>query len=296
MIKNLCGYNPILKSKTRKDESVKLKSVIIFLAALVVLVAPVAPAAWTANGHAAGNQTTFSREKFAILISGRTEARFRKNLGNVYRLLLKKGYQQENIFILDWNGQRSDDYPVTGPAHWQSIEKIFSQVDQRILQAKKNNRKADLFLYVTDHGIRNIRVEYVGGEYVSGYFSEILLARHQCVDEVNLAWDVNAMHFDRGIFFFAQCFSGGFAQRLSGKNRITIAASAADKESWDMPPQPSFTDDFLKALEDPEADLNGDGKVDIPEAFYRAWIQSIDKEPKDTPLILVGDEVEDLDL
>jgi hypothetical protein len=122
---------------------------------------------------------------------------------------------------------------------------------------------------------------YVDGKYVSGYFSEILLAYHQCVDEVNFAYDVNAIHFDRGIFLFAQCYSGGFAQRLSGKNRITIAASAADQESWDLPSQTSFTDDLLKALEDPETDLNGNGKVNILEAFYRAWVQSVDKKPKD---------------
>lgn len=268
----------------------RFRWVVIFPAVLAVL------AGWAGNGHAADGQAAGYREKFAILINGGNEARFRKNLGNVYRLLLEKGYGQENIFILDWRGQKSDAYPVTGPAHWQSIGKVFNTVDKRIVEAKNANRKTDLFLYVTGHGIRSIRMRYWDGKYVSGYFSEILLAYNQCVDEVNFAWDVNAIHFDRGIFVFAQCYSGGFAQRLSGKNRITIAASAAGEESWDLPPRTSFTDDLLNGLENPASDTSGGGKGDIPEAFYRAWIQSFEKKLKDTPLILVGNEVEDFNL
>ena len=266
----------------------KLRWIFILLAALAV---------WTGNGHAADNKPASPTEKFAVLISGTTDARFRKNLGNVYRMLLKKGYRQENIFILDWKGSKSDDYPVTGPAHWQSISKTFSQVDRKILAAKENNRKTDFFIYVTDHGIRDLRLLYVDGKYATGYFSEVILAYDQYIDEVNFAYDVNAMHFDRGIFIFAQCYGGGFAWRLAGKNRISIAASAPEEQSWDLPPQTSFTDDFLRALENPEADLNGDGKVDITEAFHRAQVQSSDKKPnKDTPLIQVGSEIEDLDL
>lgn len=268
-----------------------IRGVFIFLAAVAAL------AGWAGRGYAADNQPAFFREKFAVLISGTTDARFRKNLGNVYKLLLKNGYQQENIYILDWKGEKSDHYPVTGPAHWQSIESVFFKVAERVAEAKTNNRKTDFFLYVTGHGIREVRSLPVGGgRYAAGYFSEITLAYRQYVDEVNFAYDVNLIRFDRGIFVFAQCYSGGFAQRLAGKNRISIAASAADEMSWDLPPQTSFTDDFIQALESPEADLNGDGKVDIAEAFHRASVQSVDKKLKDTPLILVGDEVDDLDL
>jgi hypothetical protein len=276
-----------MKPGKLKEEPMKVKLVLIFLVAL---------ASWAGTGCAADNQQSCSREKFAILISGMTEVRFRKSLGDVYKLLLKKGYSKDNIFILDRKGDKSEDYPVTGPAHYQSIGKIFTRVDQKIIEAKERNRKTDLFLYVTGHGIRDLRMLYWEGKYVSGYFSEVILAFNQCVDEINFAFDVNAIHFDRGIFVFAQCYSGGFAQRLSGKNRITVAASAADEKSWDWPRQTSFTVDLLTALENPEADLNGDGKVDIPEAFYKAWIQSFNKEPRDTPLILVGDEIEDLNL
>jgi hypothetical protein len=276
-----------LEIKPCWEDGMRLKLVFIFLAAL---------AAWAGNGYAAESQPALSREKFGILISGTTDERFRKNLGNVYKLLLKKGYRQENIFILDWKGQKRDEYPVAGPAHWQSIQGVFSKVDQKIAEAKKNNRKTDLFLYVTDHGIREVRSLPIDGKHTAGYFSEIILAYRQYIDEVNFAYDVNEIHFDRGIFVFAQCYGGGFAQRLSGKNRISIAASAEDEISWDLPPQSSFTDDLLKALENPEADLNGDGKVDISEAFYRAWVQSVDKKPKETPLILVGEEIDDLSL
>lgn len=264
-----------------------MKWIVLFLIAL---------AGWPGNAYPADNEAACPREKFAILISGTNEARFRKNLGNVYKMLVKKGYARENVFILDWKGHNSEDYPVAGPANWQSIGKVFSEVDRRTVEARQSSRKTDLFLYVTGHGIRGLRMLYWNGKYLSGYFSEMILAYNQCVDEINFAWDLNAIHFDRGIFVFAQCYGGGFAQRLSGENRITIAASAADRESWDWPPQTSFTDDLLQAMENPEADLNGDGTVDIPEAFYSAWVQSTGKKLKDSPLILVGTDVQDLNL
>jgi hypothetical protein len=86
------------------------------------------------------------------------------------------------------------------------------------------------------------------------------------INEIEMARLVENIRPKIGIFLFDQCYSGGFAQRLAGPGRITIAACSARQPSKGR----SFPESFFGAFLKNRGDNNDDGQVSIQEAFSYA--------------------------
>jgi hypothetical protein len=79
------------------------------------------------------------------------------------------------------------------------------------------------------------------------------------------------------ILVFDQCHSGGFADRFGRGNRVAVSACRANESSYISHPMDGFPATFFGALRGRDydgnaidADLNGDGKISIKEAYQYA--------------------------
>jgi hypothetical protein len=206
-------------------------------------------------------------QKYAVLISGRTEERHVKAMELTYKILLKSGFSPKNIIVLDAKGSQSRPYPVNGPADSGSIRLCFRYL------ANKIGPTDLLFVYVGDHGHLDERYFSLDGGYK---FSPGRVGKREvaeiglsdgCMDEMDFAACVNKIHSRVGIFIFTECYGGYFARRLQGPGRITIAPTARGKcNSY------AFTRAFFGALQDSCVDTDGNSKISIREAFrYSFW-------------------------
>lgn len=204
-------------------------------------------------------------QKYAVLISGRTEKRHVEGVKLVYETLLKSEFLPKNIVILDAKGDQKRPYPVNAPADSMSIRLCFRYL------ANKIGPTDLLFVYVGDHGRLDERwVALDGGwNFSTGHIKKREIAEigliDGCLDEIDFATCVDKIHPHIGIFIFTQCYGGFFAKRLEGTNRITIAPTRCGKcNSY------AFTRAFFAAFEKRTADLDGNGRISIREAFCYA--------------------------
>ena len=79
------------------------------------------------------------------------------------------------------------------------------------------------------------------------------------------------------ILVFDQCHSGGFADHFGRGNRVAVSACRANESSYISHPMDGFPATFFGALRGRDfegnaidADLNGDGKISIKEAYQYA--------------------------
>jgi hypothetical protein len=202
-----------------------------------------------------------SPKKYAVLISGITEIRHRKNLSLVYKTLIDYGFKRDNIYILDYWGKQRSDYMVDGGATKKNTESVFTHLRKRI------GGRDFLFVFTTDHGGKSKRTFEINGRTERMLVSTLSFPGHEKdIDEIELASYINGLKFRTGVFLFAQCFSGGFAERTAGKNRITISASEKNKGSYGA----SFSNVFFGAFCNRVADADSDGAISIREAFRYA--------------------------
>ncbi|MBI4836780.1 MAG: hypothetical protein HY813_00015 [Candidatus Portnoybacteria bacterium] len=202
-------------------------------------------------------------QKYAALISGQTEERHVKNIETAYNVLLKSGFLRKNIIIFDATGNQNRSYPVNAPADAKSIRLCFRYL------ANKIGPNDLLFVYVTDHGRLDERllIPDTCGTILSQHpkkqkIAEIgLFGRY--LDEFDFSACVDKIKPGAGIFVFTQCYGGGFAERLAGKNRITISANEKDAVCDGR----AFSKLFFSAFSRETADKDADGKISISEAF-----------------------------
>jgi hypothetical protein len=195
-------------------------------------------------------------QKYAVLINGDGWDRYVENLSLAYRVLSQSGYRKENIHIFDYRGRQNNTYPVQGPAILEEIKNQFTKLG-RIIEPCDH-----LFVYTTDHGDRGY-VHSESGERIEVSTLRLLVGR---VNEIEFEELVKDIRPKLGIFLFDQCHSGGFAERLSGKDRITISACSANQSSRDR----SFPEAFFGAFLRNSSDADNNGKVSINNAYRYA--------------------------
>lgn len=187
-------------------------------------------------------------QKYALLISGQTEKRHIKSVELTYKTLLNRGFSPKNVIIFDGKGSQGRPYPVHAPADAKSIGLGFDYLANEI-------RPDDLlFVYVTNHG----RFDKEKKAAEIGLIGKYL-------DEFDIAAYANKIHPRIGIFMFTECYGGCFANRLRGENRITLAPTTDGKCS-----SYAFSQTFFEAFGACAADLDGNSRVSIREAFYYA--------------------------
>ena len=160
---------------------------------------------------------------------------------------------------LDGDGQPDVDYAAT--------EQTLSQTLIRL--SKQLTSEDHLFLFVVDHGgsrdkKRDSYIWLWGDKQLSDKHLGLLL---------NL-FDIGSMNILMG-----QCYSGGFYDELAGDRRIITTACQGDEQSWTCPDKPydEFVYHWICAVNGADeegnrvnADINGDGKVSMEEAFVYA--------------------------
>ncbi len=202
-------------------------------------------------------------QKYAVLISGQTEEKHVKNMEAAYGVLLKSGFLRKNIIVFDAKGNQNRSYPVNAPADAKSIRLCFRYLANQI------GPNDLLFVYVTNHGCLDERLLMPDGDGIiptqqaeKQKIAEIgLFGRY--LDELDFVACVDKIKPGVGIFIFTQCYSGGFAERLVGKNRITISAN----EKYAMCDSRAFSKLFFSAFNRKTADSDANGKISIREAF-----------------------------
>jgi hypothetical protein len=197
--------------------------------------------------------------KHAVLINGSNfPPYYFENVAMAHRILLENGYKKENIHIFDTalpfplSLFMEKPYPVQGPAALTEIKEQFRELS-RIVTPEDH-----LFVYATDHGKEKKKR--------CGFHSievSTLVLEDNSIDEIDFAKLLEGIRPKIGIFLFDQCYSGGFAQRLAGKGRVTIAACSPHESSNGN----TFPKAFFSAFWKKAGDADHDGIVSIKEAF-----------------------------
>lgn len=214
------------------------------------------------NRHSA-EAAKITGQKYAVLISGQTEEKHVKNMEAVCKVLLKSGFLRKNILVFDAKGSQSRPYSVNAPADAKSIRLCFRYLANQI------GPNDLLFVYVTNHGCLDERLltPDAGGRISTQYAEKQKIAEiglfGRYLDELDFAACVDKVKPGVGIFIFTQCYGGGFAERLAGKNRITISANEKDAVCDSR----AFSKLFFGAFNRKAADNDANGKISIREAF-----------------------------
>lgn len=187
-------------------------------------------------------------DNFYLLISGLTEFRHEENIALAYNTITALGVEKDNIYVLDINGASRIEYPVDGAATKRNLERVTQHLAQRI------DGDDFLLIYVTNHGKRDWGT------------SSIVLNETEELDENEFRRYTNSINAKIGVMVFDQCYGGGFAIRNGRGNFIGISASRENETSKEN----TFPQAFFEAFTRASADMNGDHKISIREAFEYA--------------------------
>ena len=227
--------------------------------------------------------------KFAVMVCGLVDDCGHHQMLATYRSLLKNGFPKNNIYILEGDGKSiygiEDFYPIDDSATIDSISTLFAYLERRV-----TNRDL-LLVYISDHGELKIRpvapkTSSVQG-LVGGEWESTIVLWDKEMGEKYFANRLNRIHPRVGIYMFTQCYSGGFAERLAGPGRITIATSQKEKQSYSDGSSMCFSTAFFEAFHNPSSDADKDGKISVREAFKWARVKDKDKA-FNTPFIRYG--------
>lgn len=194
-----------------------------------------------------------NQDKYAVLISGKTEISTQADLSLAYQVLLENDFPKRNIYILDRKGGQQFFYPVDGSAEKQEIKNLFSHLGKIV------DDQDLLFVYLTDHGKRK---KSSSGDSVSTF---TLLGQY--FDQREFSEYIKGINPRIGILLFDQCYSGGFAEEC-GKGKFIGIASTKKTSKGTNQIYRSMGGLFMYAFRDEEnSDSNKDGKVSLQEAI-----------------------------
>lgn len=126
-----------------------------------------------------------------------------------------------------------------------------------------------LFLFVVDHG----------GSKDKQNDSYIWLWGDKQLSDKHLSLLINLFDIGSVNILMGQCYSGGFIDDLIGNRRIMTTACSGSEQSWISPDKPydEFVYHWICAVNGADekgnrvdADINGDGKVSMEEAYTYA--------------------------
>ncbi|MBK6683260.1 MAG: caspase family protein [Deltaproteobacteria bacterium] len=163
------------------------------------------------------------KDHFAILIGANTELRHRGNLSMAYQVLLEQGYQRENVYILDSEGQ-TPFFPFTELTTRAAVDLLFDHL------AKVVEPEDTLLVYVTGHGRRITAEEEENGDKKTLGVSTLVLNPSEEMSQDEFIAELEKVRPEVGIVFFDQCYWG---QTQSKKlcNYVTITTAEADETS-----------------------------------------------------------------
>jgi len=149
-------------------------------------------------------------ELYAVLFNA-NDGSHSNDIRRVYYSLMDAGASDSNILVLEGDGSTRNRF-VDGPATIKSLDEAFDLIRQT---AKPNDR---LLSYVTNHG--NIA-------YGQSYFN----AHDGTIWEGDFEKITSNLPVNLGLFYFAQCNSGGFAERMGYGRNIGMSSASREENS-----------------------------------------------------------------
>jgi hypothetical protein len=235
--------------------------------------------------------TQSNNDDFAVIISGGSRIqinwpRYWNHCSAVYQVLVNRyGYKRDHIYVimsdgtnpspdynngsynniipasypLDLDGDGNDD--IQYAATKANISFVFNQLQQRV------TTNENVFVFVTDHGGEGSTITLWNG---------VKMTKNEFLTEINKINNAKAINL-----CMLECFGGGYASYLTGKNRVITTACSATETARAMPPNYIYSEfcyHWLSAVTGftPDnntfvnADYNSDGYVSLEEAFYYA--------------------------
>jgi hypothetical protein len=188
-------------------------------------------------------------EKFALLINGdHYSHRHEANISRALNRLKSIDYDENNIISLTGEDPRNNKAPTHNYKSGTS-----TSLEQAVSYLRENVDNNDILLvYTTGHGNQANGKSY-------------LCLDDKDVSAKEIAKALNKIPFGKLIFVADQCYSGGLVDKIDDLKRNIVAMSDTDEEHTTHC-QP-FAIGFWEAVGNNQYDANGDGKVDVREAY-----------------------------
>lgn len=177
----------------------------------------------------------------------------------VYNSLIRAGVPTSNISALEGDGQTHHRF-VKHPAKLRSLDRVVDSIRQ------KATADDMLLVFVTNHG------NLVNGRCnVNAYRGHIWEEDFQKV--------MTDLPVNLGVFYFAQCFSGGFAERMGYGRNIGISESGRNEPgiaNYDGIP---FTQNLFPRLLNPKTTISDAFDHAAQRTFFEVNIGRHDEIP-----------------
>jgi hypothetical protein len=164
------------------------------------------------------------KDHYAVLIGANTELRHRGNLSMAYQVLLEQGYERENVFVFDSEGQ-TPFFPLTDMTTRASLLMVFEHL------AKVVEPEDTLLIYVTGHGRRIMADEEENGDKRTLGVSTLVLNTGEEMSQDEFVMLLSKVRPEVGIVFFDQCYWGQTQTQQNLCNFVTITTAEADETS-----------------------------------------------------------------
>lgn len=202
-------------------------------------------------------------DKYAVLISGDDELRDVYDLSFAYQVLLEIGFKKANIYILDKEGMKTPIYPVDDLSSRYAVNMLFSHL------SKKVESQDLLFVYITDHGVRETYKPANDVDAPEIKVTEIVLPGPN-LNEVEFKELLDRLNSCITIVLADICYGGGLANRFS-KGKYVGVSSSTEEEEADGSAEHTFGRHFMEAYREiSKADSDQNMVVDLSEAFTYA--------------------------
>lgn len=164
-----------------------------------------------------------------VVLFNAHEGKFSHDIRWAYRVLADSGVPRKNICVLEGNDALDNSY-VGGPATLGGLDSAFDSIRQN---ATKNDR---LLVYVTNDGaLINSQsvIASADGTITEGDFQRV----------------AQDLPVNLGLFYFSQCHSGGFAERMGYGRNIGVSSVAKNEIKISFKGHvDNFTRSFLPAV------------------------------------------------
>ncbi|MBI2102297.1 caspase family protein [Candidatus Woesearchaeota archaeon] len=203
------------------------------------------------------------QRKYAVIINGDTSALHKGNVTEAYHTLRAVGYADENIFLFTSNFPRGSDFSsITTLATKESVELVLTRLEDIV------DENDTLLVYTTGHGNKDKNGTTV------------------VLDDAELSADrlrelIENTRAGKYIVVADQCFSGGIVAAVSSIEGEVAAYSSTDADHTTY--CKSFARPFWESFKDSSADSDGDGTVELEEAFDHAAHSHLNKDEEGSP-------------